>query len=344
MLNIKSFTIEELTRLSLNSGWEKYRAVQIYQWIWQKNADSFDQMTNLNKNLRNELSNRFYISRLKVLNTITDSDRTTKFTFGLEDSNIIEAVLIPDGKRRTICLSTQVGCALGCRFCATARIRFKRNLQWYEIVEQIQAIRKITGISPTNVVFMGMGEPLLNLDEVLKAIKTINSGYGLKIGARRITVSTAGIPEGIKKIATFPIPVRLAISLNATTELTRSKLMPINKRYPLKTLLKEVLNYVNTTGRRVTFEYVLIEGVNNLKKDTERLTNLLRNIPCKINLIPLNPFPGTEFMPPSPEKVVQFARLLYPYLPAVTIRKSRGSNVLAGCGQLAAHLQNQSPN
>jgi 23S rRNA (adenine2503-C2)-methyltransferase len=338
MINIKSLSFEELINLVVGMGMERYRGVQIFQWLWQKNVDSFTGMTNLSKKLRTELAAKFYIGQLNLLNIISDADSTSKFTFELEDGNVIESVLIFDQQRRTICLSTQVGCALGCRFCATARIGFKRNLRWYEIVEQIQGIAKISKVTPTNVVFMGMGEPMLNLDEVIKAITVINSDYGLKIGARRITVSTAGIPEGIRKIATFPIQIRLAISLNASSNPVRSSLMPINKRYPLELLLSVARDYVKITGRRLTFEYVLIPGVNNRKIDAEQLIKLLNNIPCKINLIPFNPFPGSEFKSPSSHEVNQFAKMLYPHLPAVTIRKSRGSNVLAGCGQLAAGI------
>lgn len=338
--DIKGYTLEELNLLGEKLGWERYRPVQIFQWLYQKDADSFDQMTNLSKQFRAELAERFYISRLEPVRTIKSEDRTTKCTFTLQDGNLIESVLIFDQKRRTICLSTQAGCSLACRFCATGRMGFKRNLKWFEIVEQAQALIRTTNVKPTNIVLMGMGEPLLNLDEVLKAVKVINSNYGLRIGARRITISTAGIPEGILQIAQFPLQVRLAISLNATDDKTRSELMPVNKRYPLKTLLNAAREYVKITRRRLTFEYVLIQGVNNLPLDAQRLTKLLKNIPCKINLIPFNPFPGTKFQPPSEDDVKRFAQTLYPHLPAVTIRKSKGGSIQAGCGQLAALIDN----
>ncbi|MEO0068554.1 MAG: 23S rRNA (adenine(2503)-C(2))-methyltransferase RlmN [candidate division WOR-3 bacterium] len=338
--DIKGYTLEELNLLGEKLGWERYRPVQIFQWLYQKDADSFDQMTNLSKQFRAELAERFYISRLEPVRTIKSEDRTTKCTFTLQDGNLIESVLIFDQNRRTICLSTQAGCSLACRFCATGRMGFKRNLKWFEIVEQAQALIRTTNVKPTNIVLMGMGEPLLNLDEVLKAVKVINSNYGLRIGARRITISTAGIPEGILQIAQFPLQVRLAISLNATDDKTRSELMPVNKRYPLKTLLNAAREYVKITRRRLTFEYVLIQGVNNLPLDAQRLTKLLKNIPCKINLIPFNPFPGTKFQPPSEDDVKRFAQALYPHLPAVTIRKSKGGSIQAGCGQLAALIDN----
>lgn len=336
MNDIKSFTLEQLLTFVSQMKWEKYRAYQIYQWLWQKGVRSFEEMTNLSKELRSQLAESFYISQLELLQCQTSDDGATKFTLKLEDQQIIESVMISEPRRRTICVSTQVGCALGCKFCATARIGFKRNLQWHEIVEQIQAVVSKLALTPTNIVFMGMGEPLMNIDQLFRAIEVINSDYGLRIGARRITVSTAGIPAGIKQLAAFPLQVRLAISLNATTDDLRSWLMPINKKYPLQQLLRTAQEYVQVTGRRLTFEYVLIDGVNNNPADARRLINMLRSIPCKINLIPFNPFPGTDFRPPPPEKVAAFAQLLYPHLPAVTIRKSRGSRILAGCGQLAA--------
>ncbi len=338
MTDIKTFTFEQLKDLGAELGWQRFRAQQIFLWLWQKHVTTFDQMTNLSKEFRARLAERFFISNLVPIKIQKSADKTTKFTFRLSDGNVIESVLLFDQNRRTVCVSTQVGCGLGCRFCATARMGFKRNLYWHEIVEQIQAIIRETKIMPTNVVFMGMGEPLLNWSAVVEAVKAINSNYGLKIGARRITISTAGIPEGIRKVADFPLQLRLAISLNATTDKVRSQIMPINNRYPLKTIFPAILEYIKKTKRRVTFEYVLIDGVNDRDEDGKRLIARLKNIPCKINLIPFNPFPGSEFRPPSPRSVEKFARALYPFLPAVTIRKSKGTKILAGCGQLACPL------
>ncbi len=338
MTDIKSFTFEELKEIGAKLSWEKYRAQQVFLWLWQKGVNSFDEMTNLSKEFRDRLRKEYHISHLVPERRRESADQTTKFTFPLKDGLLVESVFIIDQNRRTVCVSTQVGCSLGCRFCATARMGFKRNLAWYEIVEQIQAVGREMKLAPTNVVFMGMGEPLFNWQEVAEAIRTINSNYGLKIGARRITVSTAGIPEGIHQVAEFPYQVRLAVSLNATTDAVRSRLMPINNRYPLKRLFSAVHYYVEKTKRRVTFEYVLIDGVNNLREDALRLVTLLRDIPCKINLIPYNPIPGSEFKPPTLRSVENFAHILYPYLPAVTIRQSRGARISAGCGQLAVNL------
>ncbi|MCL6466543.1 MAG: 23S rRNA (adenine(2503)-C(2))-methyltransferase RlmN [candidate division WOR-3 bacterium] len=338
MTDIKSFTLEQLIQYGEKCGWEKYRARQLFLWLYQKNATSFDEMTNLSKNFRQELSKQFYISNLSPIRILSSPDSTVKLTFALQDDNIIESVLLFDQNRRTVCVSTQVGCPLNCRICATAKLGFKRNLKWFEIVEQIQALIRQTNTTPTNIVFMGMGEPLLNLDEVLEAVKTINSDYGLKIGARRITISTAGIPDGIYRLAQFPLQIRLAVSLNATNDQTRSMIMPINKRYPLKILFEAIRAYYAQTHRRITFEYVLLDGINNLPEDISRLVRLLEGIPCKINLIPFNPFPGSPFRPPTPAAVKRFALALYPHLPTVTIRKSKGGKILAGCGQLAGEL------
>lgn len=337
MTDIKSLTFEQLKEIGAKLSWERYRAQQVFLWLWQKGVSSFDEMTNLSKEFRAQLTEKYYISNLVPSQRRESADQTTKFTFPLIDGQLIESVLIIDQNRRTVCASTQVGCALGCRLCATARMGFKRNLAWSEIVEQVQAVGREMKVGPTNVVFMGMGEPLLNWGEVAEAIKTINSNYGLKIGARRITVSTAGIPEMIRQVAEFPYQVRLAVSLNATTDAVRSRLMPINNRYPIKALLTAVRDYVKKTQRRVTFEYVLIAGVNNLPEDAARLIILLRNIPCKLNLIPFNPIPGSEFKSPSSRSVEKFAHTLYPFLPAVTIRKSKGARICAGCGQLALY-------
>ncbi len=340
MTDIKSLTLEQLSQIGEQNGWEPYRARQIFTWLWQKDANSFAEMTNLSKTLRQQLAQNFFISHLTPICTHSSPDGAIKITFRLSDNNIIESVLISDEDRRTFCVSTQVGCPLGCRICATGQLGFKRNLQWFEIVEQIQGITRATGIKPTNIVFMGMGEPLLNLSQTLEAVRVINSNYGLKIGARRITISTAGIPQGIRELARFPLQIRLAISLNAPTDELRSQLMPINRQSPIKKILEAVREYYHLTHRRVTFEYVLIDRVNNRPEDIQRLPQLLKSIPCKINIIPFNPFPGSPFKAPPPSAVQKFALALYPHLPAVTIRKSKGATVFAGCGQLAAVLIN----
>ncbi|MEO0079997.1 MAG: 23S rRNA (adenine(2503)-C(2))-methyltransferase RlmN [candidate division WOR-3 bacterium] len=335
MSDIRSLTLEELTELVQERGWESYRARQLFRWLWQKGCESFDEMTNLSKDFRAALSRDFEIGRLETLRRLRASDGTVKFTFRLHDGKLIESVYIPEDSRRTVCVSTQVGCSLGCKFCATGRQGFYRNLGWHEIAGQVLAIRQFSK-TVTNVVFMGMGEPFLNYDATAQATRVINSPDGLAIGARHITVSTAGIPDAIRAFARLGWQVRLALSLNAADDRTRSWLMPVNRRFPLAEVIVAIRDYTAKTGRRVTFEYVLIRGINDRPKDITHLATLLKGIPCKLNLIPLNPFPGCPYEPPSPAAVEKFARELYPLLPAVTIRKSKGATILAGCGQLAS--------
>lgn len=333
--DLKSLTIPELEALCRELGWQPYRARQLFSWLWQKDAAEFESMTNLSLAGRRLLSERFVISRLVPDRTVTDDQGTARFRFPLTDGSNVESVYIPEVDRRTVCISTQVGCALNCEICRTARLGLRRNLNWHEIVEQVLAVRQATGSRPTNVVFMGLGEPFLNYEATLQAIEVINSDFGPNVGARRITVSTAGIPDAIRAYARFPLQSKLAVSLNASDNETRSQLMPVNRTHPLEQLLAAVREFAEIKGKRVTFEYVLVRGVNDRPEDVTRLGRLLAGIPCKVNLIPLNPFPGLNLAPPDPETVERFAQALYPLLPAVTIRKSRGSSILAGCGQLA---------
>lgn len=338
MVNLKSLTFEELISLAKQLKWEDYRAKQIFTWIWQKGITDINLMTNLAKPKREQLQKQCYISNLKVIDKKQASDGAQKFLFALEDDNNIESVFIPETNRKTVCVSTQIGCALKCQICYTGKIGFTRNLKFYEIADQILQIQLLTGIRISNVVFMGMGEPFLNYDESLKAIEAINSDFGLNIGARRITVSTSGIVERIYDFADFPLQAKLAISLNAVTDELRNELMPINKKYPLSELIRAVRYYTDKKKKRVTFEYVVIKGVNDRPDDVKALTKLLYGIPCKINLIPFNSFPKTKFLSPSMEEMQDFAEKLYPMLPAVIIRKSKGSEILAACGQLAGRI------
>lgn len=335
MPDLKSFTLAQLSALGAERGWPRYRAGQLFGWLWQKSARSFDAMTNLSKTCRAELAREFSLSFLEPETLIRDDDSTAKAAFRLDDGATVESVFIPDADRRTICVSTQAGCPLACRFCYTGRNGFTRNLAWHEIAGQVQAMQQTLRLKATNVVFMGMGEPFLNAEAVYDAIRVINADSGLGIGARHITVSTAGIPDAIRSFARFPLQCRLALSLNAADDATRSQLMPVNRRFPMADVLTAVREYVSITRRRVTFEYVMLKGVNDRPADLRNLVILLGDIPCKLNLIPFNPFPGSEFLPPSPAVIRRFAETLYPLLSAVTIRKSKGSSILAGCGQLA---------
>ncbi|MCX7836585.1 MAG: 23S rRNA (adenine(2503)-C(2))-methyltransferase RlmN [candidate division WOR-3 bacterium] len=335
MENIKSFTIKELKELTKKLNWEEYNAYQIFQWLWQKKINDFSLMTNLSKLKREYLKKNFIIGELKILGNKKAKDGTEKFLFELSDNNKIEAVFIPEEKRRTICVSSQVGCPLKCLLCNSGKIPFKRNLYFYEICDQILMIEKTLNIKATNIVFMGIGEPLLNLEEVLKAIQVINSPIGFNISARKITISTAGIVEGIYRLAEIRKKIKLAISLNATKEEIREYLMPINKKYPISEILKACEYYWQKKKERITFEYVLIKDINDSEEDAHRLKKMLRRIPCKINLIPFNPFPGVSFQPPSLKRIENFMKILSEANYTVILRKSRGKEILAGCGQLA---------
>jgi len=360
MTNILSLNLAGLEAACAELGWERYRARQLYSWLWQKGASDFDQMTNLARDKRNLLKERFTIALPAPVRELRDPDGTRKFTLELEDKLVVEAVYIPETGRRTVCVSTQVGCALACAFCRTGQQGFKRNLAWHEIAGQVLAVKKrVQGtkgprgqvqdsetlepsnprtLEPcpiTNVVFMGMGEPFLNYDATVEAATNLNLDYGLGIGARRITISTSGIPEGIRRYADFPLQTKLAISLNASDNETRDKLMPVNKLHPLEELFAAIREYVAKKNKRVTFEYVLIDGMTNRRKDAYQLARLLKGIPCKVNLIPLNPVEGSVLRPPTGPAIEHFRDQLYPLLPAVTVRKSRGQSILAACGQLA---------
>lgn len=332
--SIKSFTYEGLRNRVREWGFRDYVAQQIFSWVWQKGVEDFSLMTDIAKKKREFLKENFSIKVLEWDKVLTSRDGTKKFLFSLRGGQKIEAVFIPEEKRKTVCVSTQVGCSLGCRFCLTARMGFQRNLEFYEILDQVQAIRRHFG-QMTNVVFMGMGEPLLNFNEVVEAVKILSSDFGFKVGQRHITISTAGIIEGIYLLAESELNVKLAVSLNSPRDEIRSFLMPVNQRYPIGELIKSLRYYARKKGRRITIEYVLIRGLNDKREDGVILGKILRGIPSKINLIPFNPFPGTDFLPPSEKEIEKFASLLslyYPYL--ITIRKSRGGDILAGCGQL----------
>ncbi len=331
--DIKTLTYPELKKEILSMGLEPYRAWQVARWVWHKGVVSFEVMTDLKKALREKLREKYEISTLELTKKVETRD-AVKLRFRLKDGHEIESVYMIEGERRTVCVSTQVGCALGCRFCRTGYYGFVRNLKFYEIVSQVLEISKMFG-RPTNVVYMGMGEPFLNYDEVVESIKLLNAPYALNIGARKITVSTVGIIEGIERLIEFPLQIRLAVSLNASNQKTRSFLMPIAKKYPLGKLLNAVKRYTEIKKKRVTFEYVLIKGINDSLKDAENLVKLLKDIPCKINLIPYNPFPESPFEAPSPKRVEAFQKVLLKNYFTAIVRKSKGGDILAGCGQLA---------
>jgi 23S rRNA (adenine2503-C2)-methyltransferase len=334
--DLKNLSPSELEEFIASFGKERYRSIQILRWLYQKGVQTIDEMTNLSKKFREELSQISSISTLHPLKVEKAKDGTKKFLFQLEDGNRIESVLIPDKKRLTLCLSTQVGCALGCQFCLTARNGFKRDLAVSEILNQILSVRETLTdqTSITNVVLMGMGEPLANYRNTLKAIELMVHPDAFKFSSRRVTLSTAGLLPELERLSKEKIPFRLAISLNATDEESRSRLMPINRRYPLKKVLEACRNFPLRPRERITFEYVLVEGVNDSLQDAKRLLKLLKGIPSKINLIPLNEAPGIPFEKPPEEKIVLFQEILMQGGLTAIVRKSKGAEISAACGQL----------
>jgi 23S rRNA (adenine2503-C2)-methyltransferase len=336
--NLKALTKNDVHHFFRKKGLPPYRERQLLHWIYEKNAQSIDDITEFSKELRNSIKKDAYLSVLHLLKRQVSHDGTEKYLFALEDENTIEAVMIPEHHRRTLCISSQVGCAMGCRFCLTAQRGFTRNLKAYEIVDQILAVnRLIDPATITNIVFMGMGEPLANMNEVIPAIQRIVEI--LNISKRKITLSTAGITPLIMPFARKSHPVNFAFSLNATTDEIRNRIMPINKKYPFKTVLDVLKKYPLESRRKLTIEYVLIRDVNDRAEDAQRLVDLLNGIRCKVNIIPLNPYDGLTMKRPSEIKTLAFQHLLTRSRMRAFIRDSRGKDILAACGQLRATTQ-----
>jgi 23S rRNA (adenine2503-C2)-methyltransferase len=337
-INIKSLALNELETRLAGMGLKKYRARQVFDWVYTKLAVSFDEMTNIAKPERDLLASGFAIPSLNIIRVERSSDGTRKFLFGLEDGHTIESVLIPDEDRLTLCISSQVGCRQACRFCLTAKGGFTRNLKSYEIVDQVLEVSRILkkegerGI--TNIVLMGMGEPLANFDDVIGALRMITSEQGLGISPRRVTLSTAGLVPEIDRLGKSGVKVNLAISLNASTDAVRDRIMPVNKRWPLKELLAACRRFPLEPRRRITFEYVMLKGVNDSEEDAKRVAKMLRGIKCKVNLIPFNPFPGSEFERPDDGTVRRFQKVLLDHNYTAPVRESRGRDISAACGQL----------
>ncbi|NWF93120.1 MAG: 23S rRNA (adenine(2503)-C(2))-methyltransferase RlmN [Syntrophaceae bacterium] len=344
-IDLKSLSPPQLEDLIRSFGKERYRSLQILRWLYQKSVHSIDEMTNLSKRFREELSKVGFISALHPLRVEQAKDGTRKFLFELEDGHRIESVLIPDRKRLTLCVSTQVGCALGCRFCLTGKMGFKRNLISSEILNQILSVREtLTDETPiTNIVLMGMGEPLANYANTLRAIQLMTHPDAFKFSSRRITLSTVGLIPELEQLAKERISFRLAISLNASDEETRSHLMPINRRYPLGKVLEVCRNFPLRPRTRITFEYVLIAGINDSSADAKRLFRILRGIPSKVNLIPLNEAPGIPFKRPPEEKIRQFQEILMAGGMTAIVRASKGAEISAACGQLQAKSPSERP-
>jgi len=332
--NLLDFDQKELIAAVKEAGLPIFRAKQLYHWLHKRLIFDFNEMTDLSKELRAQLQGMFYIGLPKVKQVLKAKDGTRKFVYQLDDGPLIETVLIQDATdRKTVCLSTQAGCPLKCGFCATGSSGFKRNLKVSEIIGQLYGIsRDVPDIS--NLVFMGMGEPFLNYDNVMKALRMLTAKEGPNFGQRKITISTAGIPEGIKRFADENLQVRLAISLNASDDKTRGKIMPVNRKYPLDQLIPAVNYYIKKTGRRVTFEYIMLKGINDRRQDLESLKQFFTTISANINIIPFNAF-GHTYQPSPPETIKFFIKALCAEGISAVERSSKGEDILAACGQLA---------
>jgi 23S rRNA (adenine2503-C2)-methyltransferase len=343
MLNDNKKNILELNRNEL-IAWletrkiESYRADQILKWIYLRQADRFDLMTDIAKDMRPLLEDHFTIGRLQKEKIEISKDGSQKYLFKLEDGKRIESVLIPERDHYTLCISSQVGCAQDCRFCLTARGGFQRNLSKAEIVSQVRDIKnEMEDAMPlSNLVFMGMGEPLANYKNIVDAIELItDNSVGLGFAARRVTVSTAGLVSRLAALGR-DTKVNLAISLNATDNDTRNRLMPINRKFPIEKLLEACQHFPLPGGRRITFEYVLLKDVNDSVEDAHRLVKLLQPIKSKINLIPFNPYEGCQYQRPDEDTILRFQKILIDRNYTVMIRRSKGQDISAACGQLAA--------
>ncbi|MCM8779840.1 MAG: 23S rRNA (adenine(2503)-C(2))-methyltransferase RlmN [Candidatus Omnitrophica bacterium] len=333
--SILNLDLKELEKILSRWGEKRFHARQVFSWIYQKRARDFDKMSDLSTGLRKKLTENFSILDLEVIKRLESSDGTKKLLFKLNDGNAIEAVNIPAEKRITACVSTQVGCKFACGFCASGMLGFKRNLEAAEIIQQALILQDEAGQRLNNLVFMGIGEPLDNYDNVLKAIKIINAPWSLNIGARKITISSSGFIPGIKRLMEEKLQTELSVSLHAVDDKTRSTLMPINKKYPLKDLIAVIKEYIRKTNRQVTFEYILIEGLNSDVASAKALGKLLKGLVCKVNLIPCNPIAELGFAPPGKLAILLFKNELSKQGIDCTLRMPRGRDIQAACGQLS---------
>jgi len=340
-ISLKGLTLPELENLVMELGWEKFRAKQIFKWLYNKQVDDYEQMTDLPKSYREELSQIAQINELKLLTfEKSNCDGTVKFLFQLKDGEKIESVLIPDESRLTLCVSTQVGCPIDCKFCATGAMGFRRNLTAGEIVDQVIQAQKLAQRRITNIVFMGMGEPLLNLKNLLKSIDIITSDDGIRIGARKLTVSTVGLPDKIKELADSGKKVKIALSLHTLDENLRAKLIPLAKKVSIQSIIEALKYYYDKIGLRITYEYILFDGLNDRDEDVRKLVELAKVIPCKINIIQFHPVdfirkdPILKILKPS-KKLDEFVQKLRENNLTVFVRSNAGEDIKAACGQLA---------
>lgn len=349
--SIKSLTQEEIGAALSAAGQPAYRAQQVTQWLYGKRAQSFAEMSNLPAPLRQQLESNFTLERLECLRVLGSEDTTRKYLFRLPDGNLIESVLIPaspalygeTSDRRTLCLSTQVGCAYGCKFCASGLDGWSRNLTAAEIVDQVLRVEEMAGERVSNLVFMGMGEPLANLANLLQAITILNAPWGVGIGARQITISTSGLAPQIRQLADQPRQVRLAISLHGARDEVRQQIMPVNRKYPLAVLLEACEYYVQRKKQRLTFEYILIDQVNDSAEDAHALVAAARRIGAKVNCIPYNQVPGLAWSRPSEARQDAFMHILEAGKIPATLRREKGHDIAAACGQLRRQMLPPAP-
>ena len=343
--DLAAMELAELEAALEARGHPRFHARQIFAWIYAKGITDFDRMTDLSRQLRTDLADHFRIITPTLLQKEISSDGTAKFLIGLEDGRRIESVFIPDTPSQTFCISTQVGCAMKCGFCLTGKMGLVRNLTAGEIAGQVRLLAGELELreSKFNIVLMGMGEPLHNYDNTMKALRMLNDERGLAVSPKRITLSTVGVLPALERLANEPLMPNLAISLHATTEDQRDRLVPVNRKYGLEDIINAARKFPAKRRSRITFEYVLLSGVNDTPEDARRLVRLLANVRCKVNLIPLNEAAGIPFQRPSDDSVDRFASILATARIVVSVRKSRGRDIRAACGQLIVEGTNRSP-
>ena len=334
--NIKNYTLDELKEEFKNLDEKPYRAEQVYEWIYKKKVNSFDDMTNLSIDLREKLKTNFSFGTFNIIRKLESIDGTKKYLFDINDGSgsLIESVLMQYHHGHTICVSSQIGCRMGCKFCASTGIKFERGLEAGEIVEQLLAIERDTGITISNIVFMGIGEPLDNYENVMRSIKILNHPKSLNIGARHISISTSGLVPEIYKLADEKMQCTLSVSLHASNNETRSNMMPINKKYPIEELMKACKYYIEKTNKRISFEYALAKDNNDNLKDAKDLIKLLRGMLAHVNLIPINKIENGAYTKSTNENIIKFRDYLNDNGIVATIRRELGSDIEAACGQL----------
>jgi 23S rRNA (adenine2503-C2)-methyltransferase len=340
--DLKGLNARETEQWAMDHGLEAYRGRQVRHWLLTRLAGSCDEMQNLPKSVRALVREKALIAPLEEVTTLTSEDGTRKYLFRLQDGHLIESVLIPERDHLTLCISSQAGCAMGCRFCLTGRQGFKRDLSPSEIIEQVILVKRSLSVPErlTNIVFMGMGEPLANYDSVVRALENLLAADGMNFSHRKVTLSTCGLVPEMKRLGQ-DTTVNLAVSLNAADDATRSRLMPVNRKYPIGRLIQACREFPLPNRRMITFEYILIDGINDRDRDALNLTEALSGLRAKINLIPLNTASGADMSPPPMERILQFQEILADRHFTAMIRKSKGRDILAACGQLTGTYEEE---